>query len=60
MLQATLKPTKPKLKSKPLRFPGICAAAKELQVERTHLYRVLSGQRESRRLKEAYRKLKSA
>ena len=32
------------------RFPGICAAASALGVNRIHLYLVLSGQRESRRL----------
>lgn len=38
-----------------VRFPGLMTAARELGVERSHLYRVLSGQRESRRLMRQYR-----
>jgi len=32
------------------RYPGICEAAKELGVNRSHLYRVLSGERVSPRI----------
>jgi hypothetical protein len=54
MLQAT----KPKCGGKGkrrIRFHGINAAARALGVERTHLYRVLAGKRESKRLMEEYR-----
>lgn len=40
-----------------VRFPGICAAARELGVTRVHLYLVLTGQRESRNLTARYRAL---
>ena len=36
------------------RFPGICAAARELGVTRNHLYQVLAGIHTSRRLTLAY------
>ena len=32
------------------RFPGILRASRELNVERTHLYRVLTGERPSARM----------
>jgi len=51
MLQAT-KPQKPKGRTK---FRGICAAALALDVERTHLYRVLTGERESKSLLKRYK-----
>ena len=45
---------------KRVRFYGICAAAKALEVERTHLYRVLTGERPSKSLLSRYRALKGA
>ncbi|MEO7933228.1 MAG: hypothetical protein ABIT76_08735 [Chthoniobacterales bacterium] len=36
------------------RFPGILRAARELDVDRTHLYRVLLGQRVSHSLTARY------
>ncbi len=41
-----------------VRFKNICADAATLGVNRIHLYLVLSGQRESRRLMKRYRALK--
>ena len=39
---------------------GICADAKTLGVTRSHLYKVLTGQRESKPLLEHYNSLKQA
>lgn len=47
-----------KLKKTKRKFKGIVKDAKELGVERTHLYRVLSGQRVSKSLTQRYRSLK--
>lgn len=44
MLHATTPKSTPK---KVTRFPDICLAAKELNVDRTHLFRVLTGERKS-------------
>jgi hypothetical protein len=54
-----LRETKASGKAKPRRVihRGICAAAAELGVNRTHLWLVLSGRRQSRRLSERYAKL---
>ncbi len=46
--------TTPKVTRKPKRFRGICAFARERGVDRVHVYRVLTGQRESRRLLAAW------
>lgn len=54
MLRATSK--KGKTKS-PKVFPGICLDARTLGVDRTHLWRVLIGQRSSSRLLAKYRAL---
>ena len=43
----------------PVKFGNIVSDAAELGVCRTHLWRVLSGQRHSRRLLAAYHALKS-
>ncbi len=40
-----------------VKFPGITTAAENLGVERTHLYRVLTGERGSRRLLAAWERL---
>lgn len=40
------------------KYPGICEAAKALGVHRIHLYLVLSGKRQSHRLKRRYQELK--
>lgn len=45
-------------KKREIRFPGICGAAKQLGVNRVHLYLVLSGQRESKRLLNGLKKIK--
>ncbi len=42
-----------------IKFPGICRDAKKLGVERTHLYRVLTGKRISVSLMKRYKALKS-
>jgi hypothetical protein len=42
------------------RIKGICADAAALGVERTHLYRVLKGQRESASLTRRYKALLAA
>jgi len=44
----------------PARYPGIVRDAKTLGVTRTHLYAVLAGKRQSRRLVAAYRALNNA
>lgn len=44
---------------RPRRFPGIATDAARLGVCRTHLYRVLTGRRRSRRLIEQYYALKA-
>jgi hypothetical protein len=56
MMRATQK--KSKGKQRKSRFAGICAAARRLEVERSHLYRVLSGKRISPGLLGRYRALK--
>ncbi len=43
----------------PTEFPGIVEDAKALGVSRTHLWRVLTGQRESARLLARYQHLKA-
>jgi len=42
----------------PTKFPGIVADAEQLGVNYTHLWRVLTGERPSRRLTEAYAQLR--
>jgi len=54
MMRATGGKDKPKGISGRPRFPGICEAAEALGVDRSHLYRVLTGERESRRLTRAW------
>ena len=39
------------------RFKGICAAAKELDCSRVHLWHVLTGRRQSKSLLARYRQL---
>ncbi len=51
------KPTKARRKVKRTRYPNICEQAKALGVHRVHLYMVLSGRRESRRLMARYHDL---
>ncbi len=41
-----------------VRFVGICADARKLGVSREHLYRVLTGKRQSRLLLKRYLELK--
>jgi hypothetical protein len=48
MLQAA--PLKVTRKKSPTRFPGIIEFTRLYNLDRTHVYRVLSGKRESRRL----------
>jgi len=55
MLRVSSNESEPKRR---VRFPGICAAARELGVTREHLYRVLSGQRVSHSLLRRYHQLK--
>lgn len=47
-----------KRRKRPIRFPGIVAAAQALGVSRVHLYLVLSGRRKSARLLERYEEWK--
>jgi hypothetical protein len=49
MLRVTSEKRTPKAK-RPIRFPGICAAAEQLGITREHAYRVLTGERKSRAL----------
>lgn len=42
------------------RFPGITEAARRLGVDRSHLWRVLAGRRESASLSRRYRELEGA
>jgi hypothetical protein len=42
--------SKPRKRSRVVRWPGLCEAATELGVHRTHLYLVLTKQRTSHRL----------
>jgi hypothetical protein len=49
---------KPAPTKKLVRFPGIVSDAQRLGVHRIHLYLVLTGQRQSRRLMERYRALR--
>jgi DNA-binding phage protein len=56
MLRATSLKVTPKAR----RFRGITKAARELGVDRTHLYRVLKGQRQSRALIRRYKALRAA
>lgn len=51
MLRGTSKKVERKRR---VRFAGIVTAAQELGVSRFHLYRVLKGERQSRRLLRAY------
>jgi hypothetical protein len=44
-------------RNKRTRYPGISEHARTLGVSRPHLWMVLQGQRQSRRLMECYRKL---
>lgn len=55
MLPATPEETNPKR----VRFEGIIADARRLGVDRTHLYRVLTGKRESKELLKRYISLKA-
>jgi hypothetical protein len=57
MLQATRRKVQPK---RGIRFRGIVSDAIALGVERTHLYRVLTGERPSVSLMRRYRDLKSS
>ena len=60
MLQATRRWRNRKRGARQLvRFPGIVEDAAMLGVERTHLYRVLKGERESRRLTAAWKQLQA-
>jgi hypothetical protein len=43
--------------AKRIRFPGIVESARKLKVSRIHLYLVLTGQRQSRRLMQRYSRL---
>jgi hypothetical protein len=54
MLRATKTKSQQKRRT---RFPGICTDAELLGVSREHLYRVLTGERESKSLLERYRAL---
>jgi len=58
MMRAT---DKDHIKKKPVVYREICQAAKTLGVDRSHLYRVLNGERQSRRIEqtEIYKKLKA-
>ena len=49
-----------KKKKKVIRFRGIVAAARELRVSREHLYRVLTGERTSKRLLSRYHALQES
>jgi len=40
---------------RPRRFPGICAFADSLGVDRRHVYEVLVGNRKSKRISRAWR-----
>ena len=57
MLRVTKGKGEPKTR---VRFAGICADARALGVSREHLFRVLSGQRQSRSLLQRYRELKQS
>lgn len=50
--------TKPNVTPQRSRIRDICADAAALGVERTHLFRVLTGQRSSKRLLARYQALK--
>lgn len=58
MLQATKRKRNGNPEKGRVRFPGIIEDAQVLGVDRTHLYRVLTGQRPSKRLLAAYKNLK--
>lgn len=53
-------PVKPQIaprQSRPVRFPGVAAAAKQLGCSKAHLWAVLAGQRVSHRLSRRYAQL---
>ena len=52
-----LRAPKVTVKRRRVRFPGICTHADLLGVTREHLWQVLSGRRESRRLMKRYLEL---
>jgi len=49
--------TQAKTKNGRVKYPGISEHARRLGVSRLHLWMVLQGRRESRRLMERYRRL---
>jgi hypothetical protein len=57
MMRATENKGKNKPENSRVKHAGICDAAKQLGVERTHLYRVLKGERVSKRLMQRYAEL---
>ena len=53
-----LRGTREKVNKKPrVRFRGICAAAKQLDCSRVHLWQVLTGRRQSKSLWVRYHQL---
>lgn len=56
-IASATQPTRPK---RQIKYPGLCADARRLRCSRIHLYLVLSGRRESRRLLRRYQQLKEA
>jgi hypothetical protein len=53
------KPGKRSRKLRGIQFPGITADAEALKCDRTHLFRVLTGERTSKSLTARYRELKA-